>query len=544
MRKQASSPLLANQRSSSFSSPSQTNSTKPFRLRSSEKKSRDFSFHHLVSSGVQDYGNATSQGYKLSQPTSIHKTGSEKSLDNRPVKLGYQSEEFVNNFSVSFGKSSRPSARFGGNLVSSPQQKGYALKAVYLTGKRGSPDRVQTTQVKTRRIAAAEQRSQDIPISINSSLKYTASNKDLRSLIMNNKKPAVNYEMIPMNNEDKSTFIKFLTYSKRQSQKEVHLFITAQDRPLIYTDHRYQVIEAILRDFSLDLVPETSQYSISRNSQTQNYTVKFTGKTVPVCKECEMSVLFELSVYYGLRVLCRSGFCSQEILYTSGLNSFTQNELWNHHYPNKVSIYDITDIKETSQASRIVMTGQYKHRNISRAMSRGSIVSSSRDLYSANTSQVGFNLLKNDASTSLLGSTSRNKSQRSWTSGGPGYVKRAISTDRLERRKLQEVSPINKVSLCVPSGIIVENVVENVSPVGTPEDYEIIGGGEEDPGARDEIDDLILKYLRRDQPESKEKVVEAKKEELEQEVGKKRIRIKKLNLKEIGKSYGEITHEA
>jgi len=306
-----------------------------------------------------------------------------------------------------------------------------------------------------------------------------------------------------------------------------------------------------MRDFSLDLVPETSQYSISRNSQNQNYTVKFTGifigieiilinnlsgKTVPVCKECEMSVLFELSTYYGLRVLCRSGFCDQEILFTSGLNSYTYNELWNYNYKNKVSIYDITDIKETSQASRIVMTGQYKHRNISRAMSRGSVSSSKETIYSVNisgnTSRVGLHV-KNEVSSSVLKSTPRNKSQRSWTSG---HGKRVVITDRLEKEKASDVSPIGSKVVLSKN----QSVAENGWPTITPEDYQMIAK-EEDPTARDEVDDLILKYLR-DQPQKNEKEMkgEGSVEDIEKEVGKKRIRVKKLNLKEIGRSFGEI----
>ena len=43
----------------------------------------------------------------------------------------------------------------------------------------------------------------------------------------------------------------------------------------------------------------------------------------------------------------------------------------------------------------------------------------------------------------------------------------------------------------------------------------------------------------RDQPPKNEKE-EGSVEEVEKEVGKKRIRVKKLNLKEIGRSFGEI----
>lgn len=85
----------------------------------------------------------------------------------------------MNNFSVSFGKSGRSSANFGhnSNQGNSPQQKGYALRSVYLTGQRqGFPERSQTSQMSTRGRPGTG--NGDIPISVvNSSLKYTASNK-------------------------------------------------------------------------------------------------------------------------------------------------------------------------------------------------------------------------------------------------------------------------------------------------------------------------------------------------------------------------------
>jgi len=85
----------------------------------------------------------------------------------------------VNNFSVSFGKSGRSSANFGhsSNQGNSPQQKGYALRSVYLTGRKGVPERSQTSQMSSRGCPGTS----DIPITVvNSSLKYTVSNKGMR----------------------------------------------------------------------------------------------------------------------------------------------------------------------------------------------------------------------------------------------------------------------------------------------------------------------------------------------------------------------------
>jgi len=241
-----------------------------------------------------------------------------------------------------------------------------------------------------------------------------------------------------------------------------------------------------MRDFSLDLVPESSQYFFYKNKKTQSYFVMFTGKlislfsyhnlikgkTVPVCKECLISTLFELSPYLGFRILCRSGFCSKEVLYTAGLNTFALHELWSSDYSSKINILDLKKAVETAGAgiSKLIMNGAHKNCSTSKLISK---------LRPSTSAQLGASnvTVEINPSQNVL-----DKSKKE----SKGYFQRRKTPDRLEGYSFS----VRKVSLC-PNKLMENHslIKRNYSAFNFSKEED-----EDDPEKK-EIDYLINKYL-------------------------------------------------
>jgi len=176
--------------------------------------------------------------------------------------------------------------------------------------------------------------------------------------------------------QEKYHNLRFVQTSPKEFMKLLKL--TNWDATLIPNDSRRIIVEAIMRDYFLNLIPENSDYLICKNSQSHIYSVLFTGKLVPVCKACTSLAYFEVSRDLGFQVTCTSQYCPVKILYRNGLSDYTIDCLWpaNPRGDVEPSLQIKTGIR-TPHISKLVISGKYKLSNLSRVISDKSLMKAS-----------------------------------------------------------------------------------------------------------------------------------------------------------------------
>jgi len=176
--------------------------------------------------------------------------------------------------------------------------------------------------------------------------------------------------------QEKYYHLRFVQTSPKEFMKLLKL--TNWDTTLVPNDSRRIIVEAIMRDYFLNLIPENSDYLICKNSQSHIYSVLFTGKLVPVCKACSSVAYFEVSRDLGFQVTCTSQYCPVKILYRNGLSDYTIDCLWPSVARGDIepSLQIKTGIR-TPHISKLVQSGKYKLSNLSRVISDKTLVKGS-----------------------------------------------------------------------------------------------------------------------------------------------------------------------